>query len=325
MYIYKMAEFKMSDAMSKDDKKKSPNWDKGVAFVFTDFLKKNIETGYAKVFQEYKDEIRGIAWGRETCPTTGKEHNQGFVQFFKQSRGKRLQRLLGSNVHFGKMRGSVKDNETYCSKENVYTKLGAFVSRGYRSDLHNIKDDLKNGATLYEVMDNYTGDFVRYSNGITKMKELIDEKKSQEFRRLEVTSLTGEAGSGKTREVYERHGYANVFKIDGSADERFMFNGYDGQDVLLIDDFNGWIKYSYLLNVLDGYPLPLNVKNGRTFARWTKVYITSNNKPAKWYRSVKDNLKRRIHNCLVVTEGNTIPQSDPWDIDDSDDEYSVAA
>jgi hypothetical protein len=310
--------------MSKDDKKKSPNWDKGVAFVFTDFLKRNLDDGYEKVFNEYKDVIRGIAWGREVCPTSGKEHNQGFVQFYKQSRGKALQRLLGSLVHFGKMRGSVKDNETYCSKENKYKKLGAFVSRGYRSDLHNIKDDLKAGASMYEVMDNYTGDFVRYAGNLMKMKELIDEKKSQTFRRLTVTTLTGEAGSGKTRQVYEKHGYDAVFKIDGSSDDKFMFNGYGGQRVLLIDDFNGWIKYSYLLNILDGYPLPLNVKNGRTFAMWDTVYITSNNKPAMWYRSIKDNLKRRIDISLEVTKGNTIPLSNAWDTDDSDDEYSVA-
>lgn len=295
---------------------------KGVSFTFTDFDKTNIADGYAKYFNEYKDIIRGIAWGKEICPTTNKEHNQGFVQLYKQARFTAIQKMIKSKCHFEVMQGSVSQNEAYCSKENVYTKLGDFVSKGFRSDLHNIKDDLKNGKCLYDIMDNYTGDFVRYHSGITKMKELIDEHSSHKWRDVETTTLTGTAGSGKTSYVYKKHGYENVFKIDSSGDDKFMFNGYAGQSVLLIDDFNGWIKYTYLLNVLDGHPLPLNVKNGRTFANWTKVYITSNVKPCAWYSKIADNLKRRINNCLEVTKGNTENLSHPFEnINDTDEEY----
>lgn len=297
------------------------NYNKGVSFCFTDFNETNIALGYKNYYNEYKDIIRGIAWGVEVCPTTGKKHNQGYIQLFKQGRWTSIQKIFKSKCHFEVMIGSINDNEAYCSKECVYTKLGSFVSRGYRSDLHNIKDDIKNGASLYDIMENYTGDFVRYHSGITKMKELIDNKKSQSWRDVETTILVGEAGSGKTKYVYDKYGYDSVFKIDGAGNDKFMFNGYDGEEVLLIDDFNGWIKYTYMLNILDGYPLPLNVKNGRTFARWNKVYITSNNMPSMWYSKIKDNFKRRITNCLEVIEGNTINlnHSNYWDIYNDDD------
>jgi hypothetical protein len=294
-----------------------------VSFCFTDFNETNITLGYKNYYNEYKDIIRGIAWGVEVCPTTGRKHNQGYIQLFKQGRWSSIQKMFKSKCHFEVMIGSIMDNEAYCSKENVYTKLGCFVSRGYRTDLHNIKDDIKNGASMYDIMENYTGDFVRYHSGINKMKELIDNNKSKSWRDVETTILVGVAGSGKTRYVYDNHGYNNVFKIDSSGDDRFMFNGYDGEDVLLIDDFKGWIKYTYMLNILDGYPLPLNVKNGRTFARWSKVYITSNNMPSMWYSKIKENFKRRIDNCLEVIEGNTksFNHSNWWDIYDDDDEY----
>lgn len=301
---------------------KTNNDNKGVSFCLTDYYTKNIESGYAAIYEEYKDVIRGIAWGKETCPTTKKLHNQIYIQMFKQTRATAIQKILKSKVHYEIMRGSIEQNETYCSKEGVYTKLGSFVSRGYRSDLHNIKDDLKNGASLYDIMENYTGDFVRYSNGISKMKNLIENKQANKFRNVNVTTLTGEAGSGKTSYVCNKYGYENVFIVENGQDEKFLFDGYDGEKTILIDDFNGNIKYTTLLRILDGHKYGINIKNGRTYAKWENVYITSNNKPGKWYRNIGENLKRRIKNCLLVSKGNTESLTHPWEIDDlEDDEY----
>lgn len=302
--------------------KKTNNDNKGVSFCFTDFDKKNIDCGYGAIFEDYKDIIRGIAYGKETCPTTGKIHNQAFIQMYKQTRYTAIQKMIKSKAHFEVMFGSIEQNENYCSKENVYTKFGSFVSRGFRSDLHNIKDDLKNGSSLYDIMENYTGDFIRYSNGIQKMKSLIDNKQANKFRTVKTTALIGEAGSGKTSYVTEKYGYENVFIVENGQDEKFLFDGYDGEKTILIDDFNGNIKYTTLLRILDGHKYGINIKNGRTYAKWENVYITSNNKPAKWYRKIGENLKRRIKNCLLVSEGNTSDLTHPWEFDDdTDDEY----
>ena len=302
---------------------KTNNDNKGVSFCLTDFSTKNIESGYANIYNEYKDVIRGIAWGKETCPSTGKLHNQMYIQMFKQCRATAIQNMIKSKCHYEVMRGSIEQNETYCSKEGVYTKLGCFVSRGYRSDLHNIKDDLKNGSSLYDIMENYTGDFIRYSNGIQKMKSLIDNKQANKFRKVTTTALIGDAGSGKTTYVCDKYGYENVFIVENGQDEKFLFDGYDGEKTILIDDFNGNIKYTTLLRILDGHKYGINIKNGRTYARWENIYITSNNKPSKWYKNIGENLKRRIKNCLLVSEGNTTDLTHPWEIDDdTDDEYS---
>lgn len=288
---------------------KNPSQMRQTTFCFTDFNEKNITNGYKNNYKDYNDIIRGIAWGVETCPKTGRKHNQGFIQFYSTQRGRRLQKILGYyNIHIEEIQGKISDNSKYCSKEGDYTELGEFVSRGYRSDLHNIKDDLKNGASMYEIMENYTGDFIRYHSGISKMKALIDEEKSYKWRNVETTILQGKAGTGKTRYVTEKHGYKNVFKINGKLAKTDFWGSYRGQDILLIDDFNGWIQYSYLLQVLDGHPLELNIKNSHTFANWTKVYITSNVSMDRWYNNIQDNLYRRIDNCLEVSEGgNTGP------------------
>lgn len=293
---------------------------KGTKFVFTNFK----PTDYKKIYEEFSDIIRAVAIGHEVCPSTGREHDQGFIQMFKQCRYSKIQKIFNSKCHFEVMHGSIKENEKYCSKDGFYTTYGHFVTQGYRSDLHNIKDDLNNGASLYDIMNNYTGDFVRYHAGIEKMKSLIDKKKTKKWRHVDVTVLIGSAGSGKTSFVAKKHGYENIFNLNLECD-RFMFDGYDNEDVLLIDDFNGGIKYTQLLRILDGHPLPLNVKNGRRYANFTKVYITSNVKPCYWYNNIYDNLKRRLKNCLEVTKGNTEDLSHPFekDCDLSDSEFVI--
>jgi hypothetical protein len=153
------------------------------------------------------------------------------------------------------------------------------------------------------------------------MKSLIDAKRANRFRDVQVTTLTGEAGEGKTRHVTDKHGYDNVYIVENGQDDKFLFDGYDGEDVILIDDFNGNIKYNVMLRILDGHKYGLNVKNSRAYAAWTKVYITSNNPPGCWYRNVGDNFKRRINSCLEVSRGNTEPLLDPWLTDDHDDQY----
>ena len=64
----------------------------------------------------------------------------------------------------------------------------------------------------------------------------------------------------------------------------------------MIDDFYGWLKYSFLLNLMDRYPLMLPNKGGYVECKIKRLIITSNKKPEDWYSSVQDKtpLLRRI-------------------------------
>ncbi len=287
--------------------------DKGTLFCFTDFSKINLERGYKGYFEEWKDQIRGIAWGKEICPKTfaktgvEKYHNQGFIQLYSQNSFVKIQKWFKSKCHFEVCEGTVEDNVNYCSKEGFYTTVGTFVTQGYRTDLHNIKDDLKGGASEYDIMENYTGQYVRYHSGIAKMKALIEKNKVLKagWREVQVTALIGASRTGKSSYVYKKYGYENVFKIDAKADPKFMFDGYAQEDTILIEEFDGYIDYGYMLSILDGHPLPMNIKGGKTYGRFSNVYITSNEKPIYWYKSIAENLKNRLTTILEVTVGNT--------------------
>lgn len=62
------------------------------------------------------------------------------------------------------------------------------------------------------------------------------------------------------------------------------FDGYSGQQNAIIDDFReDFCSFSFLLRVLDRYPLKVAVKG--SFVEWnpTTIYITCPHSPAELY------------------------------------------
>jgi hypothetical protein len=84
------------------------------------------------------------------------------------------------------------------------------------------------------------------------------------------------------------------------------FDGYEGQRIVIIDDFRGEYPLPLLLQLLDRYPMQVPVKGG--FSQWCprKVYITSNIRPWLWYTDSptesRDALMRRLDNVEEITE-----------------------
>ena len=109
--------------------------------------------------------------------------------------------------------------------------------------------------------------------------------------------LKGPSGSGKSRYVWEQHPDLYTLDPPQCSNQSVWFDGYDGQDVLLIDDFDGWLSYKFLLRLLDRYPLRVQYKGGSIPLLATKIYITSTESPSDWYphREEVVELERRIH------------------------------
>ena len=76
--------------------------------------------------------------------------------------------------------------------------------------------------------------------------------KRHHWRDLTVTYIFGRTGAGKTRSVMDTYGYANCYRV---TDYRHPFDTYDGQDVLIFEEFRSSLKLADMLNYLDGYPL----------------------------------------------------------------------
>jgi len=96
--------------------------------------------------------------------------------------------------------------------------------------------------------------------------------------------------------VFEEH--PDCYFVTPTSTGQLWFDGYDGQDVVIFDDFYGGLPLPYMLRLLDGYPMRLPIKGGHTYAKWTKVYLTSNVPPTEWYQDPDGAFARRIHEVV---------------------------
>jgi hypothetical protein len=101
---------------------------------------------------------------------------------------------------------------------------------------------------------------------------LRDSDFANTWRDLEVTYIYGETGTGKTRGVMEKYGYANCYRV---TDYKHPFDSYDGQDVIIFEKYRSQFKISDMLNYLDGYPLLLPCRYFNRTSLFYQVFIIS--------------------------------------------------
>lgn len=61
------------------------------------------------------------------------------------------------------------------------------------------------------------------------------------------------------------------------------WNGYNGEETVLIDEFNGQLSLQELNRICDGYNRRVNVKFGTTVTQHKRVIITSSKHPSHWW------------------------------------------
>lgn len=236
-----------------------------------------------------------MIWGKEICPTTQKEHWQGYAELNKVMRITGFKKAIGdTTAHVETRKGTREQARDYCKKDNCFEEFGEWISgQGARTDLKKVAEKLSTGeATLKDVMLEEPELYCRYRNGLKDIHAMAVKEKTKEFRELEVIVISGPTGCGKTRAAMQEATY----KIEGSSLD--WWDGYDEDEVILIDEYDNDIKVTKLLNLLDGYQLRLAVKGGFTYANWRKVYITTNLTREQFHAQAKpahiDALFRRI-------------------------------
>lgn len=157
------------------------------------------------------------------------------------------------------------------------------------------------GKPVIEVVDAYPSVGIRYLHNLDKLRSRLRKAEVPRFRELEVIVFYGETGQGKTKRVHDETEDGSLYIADLACDG--WWDNYDGEEVVLIDDFYGQIPISKMLRILDRYRLQLPVKGGSCWAEYKKVYITSNDHPDKWWPNVdnpevKAAIKRRITRCV---------------------------
>lgn len=202
-------------------------------------------------------------------------------------------------AHIEPARGSNLDNYNYIRKigEKFESKKETNLADTFE-EIGTLPKDRKEGSTLseeiYEMIENdcTINDILKAYpaaiNHISNIERAISlhniEKVKNIYRNLEVSYIWGKTGTGKTRYVLEKYGYANVLRV---TNYKHPFDNYQNQDVILFDEFRSSLPIADMLTYLDGYPINLPCRYADKPAAFTKVYIISNIPIEKQYVEVQ--------------------------------------
>lgn len=254
-------------------------------------INRNYCLTFFKLFEinewEQPNNINYAIFGKETCPKTGEKHIHGYIELSRPMRMKAVKKIFNDDtLHVELRRGSQEQAILYTKKEGEFTEFGIPSKQGKRNDLILLTQDIKQLMSTKDIIEKYPVQYLLYNRGIEKTKSVILKCVAQNFRKLTVHVYYGKTGTGKTKTAIENSIDKGYFKLDPG--NKTWFDGYDSEKVLIIDDFYGWLQFGFLLNILDGYQLRLEIKCGFTYALWDEVYITSNKHPDKWYPGIND-------------------------------------
>lgn len=266
--------------------------------------------------------LKKLIFQEEKCPDSGRLHLQGFFYLEKKLRFAQVKEILGRTTH---IEVSVKDdkyNEGYCSKEDTRTGLfrekhGDFeeAGQGNRTDLGELRELIESGKNVSEINEAEPLFIVRYARGIETSVQLRKNARAPNQHSICVIVLWGPTGIGKSlwaRQYCESHGLSFFCKTADKAGDRQWFDLYQGEKVLLLDEFTDeQVGFRELLVWTDVYKLRSHVKGNVVVGEWETVIITSNSDPAGWYARKLSNedrapLRRRLDHVFAGEEGKWI-------------------
>lgn len=188
--------------------------------------------------------------------------------------------------------------------------------QGERTDMSKLYDLVKDGLSDFEIIDSNPR-YIQQLDKIENVRQILRYEQFKNcFRELDVSYITGETGSGKTRSVMDKYGYQNVYRV---TDYDHPFDSYKGQDVIIFEEFRSSLKIQDMLNYLDGYPCELPCRYSNKVACFTKVYIITNIPFTQQYANIRMESQetwrafcRRIHHFFSCTKALGLREETEW-------------
>lgn len=251
--------------------------------------------------------VKALIAGRETAPSTGRQHLQGYIEFKDPQRLAGVKRILGSNTVHAEQRGGTREQaKQYCEKEgDIAVCFGFSTQRGANrtpapSKLDEIKTSLDSGVTLRSIAEDNFALFLRHHRALEAYIRLKIEPRN--FR-TQAIWIYGPTGSGKSRRALEESANLCGGDVAWIPNKTLQwFEPYAGHKGVVLDDFNGSVPIAVMLNVLDRYQYIVPTKGGHVQFRPRIVWITSNFSPMRLYGAEDqfDALVRRLDEIILL-------------------------
>lgn len=179
------------------------------------------------------------------------------------------------------------------SLEQVEALLTSTSNSRAPSGLSKIKDLMDAGATETEIADEFFGDWVRHYRAFRAYK-LLKQSPRTLTEAPTVVVIWGPTGTGKSRYCLEQ------FPCAYWKQRSNWWDGYASQDVVILDEFYGWLPFDFILRLCDRYPLMLETKGGQVHCLASTIVFTTNTLPDNWYRNCYfKSLERRVTSWMI--------------------------
>lgn len=257
----------------------------------------------------------------ERAPDTGRFHIQGFAQTAQRKRLTQMKRL-SDRAHWEKARDP-NAARAYAMKEDTRVdgpwEYGAWKKAGRPATLEDACKLVLEGKTDEEIAKAAPMQFVRHYKGIAALRMAAKIGGPRREWAPELWVLWGPSGTGKSS--FARMNWPDAY-WKPHKDECPYWEGYFGQETVVLDDFSGSFMSLHQFQVLvDRYPLMLNLKFGSTPCLAKRIVITSNWHPTDWYqcdvgrtvlRRVQEFAKLRFVYCETLGDWFYDGTRTPW-------------
>lgn len=212
-------------------------------------------------------------------------------------------------AHLEPRRGPIQQAVEYVTKEETrvseeprleHGTIRHSDETGRRKDVEIVREAvLEKGLSTDEILLQVP-EAARMTSFVEKLVAARERSRHTKPRQLKVIWLYGPPGTGKTSLAVEMGG-KSYYRV---TDYQHPFDSYSGEEVLILDEFDGEMRLSTLLNVLDIWPTMLPARYADRVAAYNQVVLVSNEAPWSFYSwetpSRRQALARRINTIMCV-------------------------
>jgi len=223
-------------------------------------------------------------------------HWQALVVFGKPATIKKVKTYFCLECHVEPSRSAAANQYVWKPEtrvENTQFELGALkLKRNCAADWNRVRVDAIEG-NMNAIPDDI---FIRHYR---TLKQIHTDNARPRVRGPQVVNVYwGDSGTGKSRRAFEECGEIYYIKMSSTK----WFDGYRGEENVVVDEFTGQVGIEHLLKWFDRYPCAVEIKGGQVFLNTKRWWLTSNIDPNQWYPLILEEqrvaLRRRFTNVV---------------------------
>lgn len=259
----------------------------------------------------WTDECVFITWQLERSPS-GTPHLQGYLVLKANPSNKNgrtiswMKRNLCAYTHWEERRGTHEQARDYANKDDTRVEgpwtIGMWTEEGQpfaglkaaagakggavnASKILQIKRKLDDGVEEEQLYDEHFAEMLRYSKAFDRYR-MVKRDKHRTWH-TEALVLYGPPNTGKTTRAYKyaRAKYGkSIYPLNiNSGDSKVWWDGYNGEECVVIEEFHGGMPISYFNKLHDKHPFNVETKGSMVPFLAQEIIYTSNENPLFWW------------------------------------------